>query len=56
MQKRPLSAYMHFSQDQRSVVKEENPDVTFGAFPLPLSSSRVSRLPRVLIDECVRPR
>ncbi|EGU11435.1 Non-histone chromosomal protein [Rhodotorula toruloides ATCC 204091] len=27
--KRPLSAYMHFSQDQRSVVKEENPDVTF---------------------------
>ncbi|BGP03262.1 Non-histone chromosomal protein 6B [Rhodotorula toruloides] len=28
--KRPLSAYMHFSQDQRSVVKEENPDVTFG--------------------------
>ncbi|TNY24060.1 high mobility group box domain-containing protein [Rhodotorula diobovata] len=28
--KRPLSAYMHFSQDMRSVVKEENPDVTFG--------------------------
>ncbi|GAA5891480.1 hypothetical protein JCM8208_007297 [Rhodotorula glutinis] len=28
--KRPLSAYMHFSQDKRSEVKEENPDVTFG--------------------------
>ncbi|GJN93760.1 hypothetical protein Rhopal_006817-T1 [Rhodotorula paludigena] len=28
--KRSLSAYMHFSQDQRATVKEENPDVTFG--------------------------
>lgn len=31
LQKRPLSAYMHFSQDKRAEVKEENPDVTFGA-------------------------
>ncbi|GAA5822806.1 hypothetical protein JCM5353_003530 [Sporobolomyces roseus] len=28
--KRPLSAYMHFSQAKRAEVKEENPDVTFG--------------------------
>ncbi|GAA5862052.1 hypothetical protein JCM8547_001570 [Rhodosporidiobolus lusitaniae] len=28
--KRPLSAYMHFSQDQRASVKEENPEVKFG--------------------------
>lgn len=32
--KRPLSAYMFFSQDQRPTVKEENPDATFGAFRL----------------------
>lgn len=28
--KRPLSAYMFFSQDQRATVKEDNPDATFG--------------------------
>ncbi|GAA5825678.1 hypothetical protein JCM10212_002149 [Sporobolomyces blumeae] len=28
--KRPLSAYMHFSQAKRAEVKEENPDVSFG--------------------------
>ncbi|GAA5803626.1 high mobility group box domain-containing protein [Helicostylum pulchrum] len=28
--KRGLSAYMFFSQDQRSTVKEESPDATFG--------------------------
>ncbi|CAO3644306.1 unnamed protein product [Mucor hiemalis] len=28
--KRGLSAYMFFSQDQRSTVKTENPDATFG--------------------------
>lgn len=28
--KRPLSAYMLFSQDKRAEVKEEKPDVTFG--------------------------
>jgi hypothetical protein len=28
--KRGLSAYMFFSQDQRSTVKEENPDASFG--------------------------
>ncbi|GAA6037696.1 hypothetical protein JCM8097_002293 [Rhodosporidiobolus ruineniae] len=28
--KRPLSAYMHFSQAERASVKEENPDVKFG--------------------------
>ena len=30
LQKRPLSAYMLFSQDKRAEVKEEKPDVTFG--------------------------
>ena len=38
MQKRPLSAYMHFSQDMRAVVKEENPDAAFGALPSSLSA------------------
>ncbi|GAA5930695.1 non-histone chromosomal protein 6 [Sporobolomyces koalae] len=28
--KRPLSAYMHFSQAKRAEVREENPDVSFG--------------------------
>lgn len=28
--KRGLSAYMFFSQDQRSAVKEESPEATFG--------------------------
>ncbi|KAI8974743.1 high mobility group box domain-containing protein [Pilobolus umbonatus] len=28
--KRGLSAYMFFSQDKRSTVKEENPEATFG--------------------------
>jgi hypothetical protein len=28
--KRPLSAYMFFSQDQRATVKEENPEASFG--------------------------
>lgn len=28
--KRPLSAFMLFSQDKRASIKEENPDVTFG--------------------------
>lgn len=28
--KRPLSAYMFFSQDWRERVKEENPDAGFG--------------------------
>ncbi|KAL8277100.1 hypothetical protein RQP46_010528 [Phenoliferia psychrophenolica] len=28
--KRPLSAYMFFSQDQRATVKEDNPDASFG--------------------------
>ncbi|BGP58039.1 hypothetical protein JCM8202_001722 [Rhodotorula sphaerocarpa] len=28
--KRPLSAYMLFSQDKRAEVKEEQPDVSFG--------------------------
>ncbi|GAA5862053.1 hypothetical protein JCM3774_006153 [Rhodotorula dairenensis] len=28
--KRPLSAYMLFSQDKRAEVKEEKPDVSFG--------------------------
>ncbi|KAG1468245.1 hypothetical protein G6F56_003947 [Rhizopus delemar] len=28
--KRGLSAYMYFSKEQRSVVKEENPGATFG--------------------------
>lgn len=28
--KRPLSAYMFFSQDQRTTVKDENPDASFG--------------------------
>lgn len=28
--KRGLSAYMFFSQDQRSTVKEESPEATFG--------------------------
>jgi hypothetical protein len=28
--KRGLSAYMFFSQDQRTTVKEENPEATFG--------------------------
>ncbi|CAO3614253.1 unnamed protein product [Mucor fragilis] len=28
--KRGLSAYMFFSQDQRTTVKDENPDATFG--------------------------
>ena len=28
--KRPLSAFMYFSQDQRAAVKAANPDATFG--------------------------
>ncbi|EFP78745.1 Non-histone chromosomal protein 6 [Puccinia graminis f. sp. tritici] len=28
--KRPLSAYMYFSQDWRERIKTENPDVSFG--------------------------
>lgn len=28
--KKPLSAYMFFCKDQRPVIKEENPDATFG--------------------------
>ncbi|KNZ61353.1 high mobility group protein B1 [Puccinia sorghi] len=28
--KRPLSAYMYFSQDWRERIKNENPDVSFG--------------------------
>ena len=37
--KRGLSAYMFFSQDQRTTVKEENPDATFGKL---LNGHRVS--------------
>lgn len=28
--KRPLSAYMFFSQEHRSIVKDENPEASFG--------------------------
>lgn len=28
--KRPLSAYMYYSQSARSTVKEENPEASFG--------------------------
>lgn len=30
--KRGRSAYMFFSQEQRSTVKEENPEATFGTY------------------------
>lgn len=33
--KRPLSAYMFFSQDQRATVKEDNPDASFGQSRVP---------------------
>lgn len=40
--KRPLSAYMFFSQDQRATVKEDNPDATFGEWDLfPFSTSNL---------------
>ncbi|PIA17844.1 high mobility group box, partial [Coemansia reversa NRRL 1564] len=29
--KRPLSAYMYFSQEKRPEVKKDNPDATFGS-------------------------
>ena len=35
--KRGLSAYMFFSQDQRTTIKEENPEATFGMFGLVLA-------------------
>ncbi|KDE02271.1 non-histone chromosomal protein 6 [Microbotryum lychnidis-dioicae p1A1 Lamole] len=28
--KRPLSAYMYFSQENRNTVKDDNPDASFG--------------------------
>lgn len=46
--KRPLSAYMYFSQENRSTVKEENPDASFGAC--------LTRLPVAIAELTLRAR